>query len=117
MNSIERSLAEAAVSRAETILRDFEVTGKGTPLHWLLAKSKARAADALVALIDVDPEDARAVRNLQNDVTRFRDLVNFLRETIAEAEDANHALNAEDRDMILGQLAEAASSVNFEEGL
>jgi hypothetical protein len=117
MNSFERALAEAAVSRAETILRDFDVTGKGTPLHWVLARAKAKASDALVALVDADPEDAKAIRALQNDVTRFRDLVSFLRETIAEAEDANHALNAEDRDMILGQLAEAASSVNFEEGL
>jgi len=53
-----------------------------TPAHWILRRSKAEAAEALVQLIDVDPTDANAVRKLQNDVRRYADLVRFMSETI-----------------------------------
>jgi len=114
MTPIELKLAEAAVSRGENLLAELDCTGLGTPLHWMLRRSKAAAAEALVALIHTDPTNTEDIRCLQNEAQRYGDLLQFLRETIAEATDAHQALSMEDREEILGLLSEAAEQ---EEGM
>lgn len=49
----------------------------GIPVVLALRLARKEAAAALTALVVADPEDARGIRALQNDVNRFRDLVRW----------------------------------------
>lgn len=69
------------------------------------AREEAMAATAL--LISVDPNDITAVRQCQNDVRRYNDLVVWIREMVADARTIAEELDDDDRraleDLIYGQ--------------
>jgi len=115
MTPLDIKLAEAAVSRGDGLLREFDCTHPGTPLHWLLNRAKADAAEALISLVDADPTDIPNVRKLQNEAQRYRDLARYMAETIAEAEDAHHTLSEEDRSDLLGLMENAARAADYNE--
>jgi hypothetical protein len=72
--------------------------GTGTrPMLWLLAKAKEKAALSLQMLVNVDPNNAEAIRTLQNDVIMFEDFVEWCRELLAHAKDSEHLVNEADR--------------------
>ena len=68
------------------------------PVLYLLARARARAARAVFLLMEVDPVDADAVRDIQNEFRVYTDLVEGCREMIALGADAGRAVNEQDRD-------------------
>lgn len=92
--------AEAALAASEATLASLQST-KTTPLQWLLKQAKADSIEALIALLDVDPTDAKTIMALQNEACRFRDIVGYLQQTVAKGDEAYHALTREERDDFL----------------
>lgn len=71
---------------------------KGTePIVAILHRARSAAAIALAALANVDPEDPKTIRALQNEVQRFEDMVGWVRAMIAEGLEADRELNDADR--------------------
>ncbi len=101
------ALSSAALDRAVTLSADVEIQLKGgggrAPVLALLAKARAAAVTAIVKLAEVDPEDPKAVRALQNDIKCFDRIVEWLREIVADGFDADEELAARERE----QLADA----------
>jgi hypothetical protein len=92
--------AEEAFRVAEATLGQLQ-SKKGSPLQFLLKRAKADSIEALITLIDVDPNDAKTVMALQNEARRFRDLIGYLQQIIAKGDEAYHALTSEERDDFL----------------
>ena len=80
-----------ALARAQILSEDVEeqLTARGRdgyrPLAAVLGRARLAAAEALAAIVSVDPEvDPKEIRRLQNEVRRFEDLVCFLRQILLE---------------------------------
>ena len=77
--------------------RDF-LTAQGGPALLILVKAREEAADAMAALCIADPHDALIVMKLQNEVDRYRALVRWLAEVVADGRDAAQTISDEDRE-------------------
>lgn len=95
---------EAAVRLEHDIERDLVAKNSG-PIAWVLAKAKMQAEDAKERLVHADPEDAKAIRVLQNEVWRQIELVTWLRDAIEEGSDAWNRLESGEKDAIVGELS------------
>ena len=68
------------------------------PLVAALQLARVEAGRAVAALCDVEPEDAKQIRALQNEVQRFRDLVRFLKQIATAGIEAELTLGDADRE-------------------
>ncbi|HLN09337.1 MAG TPA: hypothetical protein VK281_10320, partial [Xanthobacteraceae bacterium] len=68
------------------------------PLVVMLHMARKEAGEAVAALCDVEPDNAAEIRNLQNQVHRFRDLIRFARRIVAAGIDAEHQVGDDERD-------------------
>ncbi|WP_213287585.1 hypothetical protein [Bradyrhizobium sp. sGM-13] len=99
----------AALRRTSRLSIDLEAQLlsklKSEPLLVVLHTAKEQAAEALAALVDVDAEDPKAIRALQNEVTRFDDMVRWLKQMLIDGPEADRELGAlqmqEARELIL----------------
>lgn len=66
----------------------------------LIKRALAEATEAFVALANVDPNDAPAIRALQNDIQRLHDMVRWLREIVDTAAEYQQQITEEDRETI-----------------
>lgn len=71
---------------------------KDLPILAILAKAREEASDAIVSLCEVDPENAKLIRTLQNTVARFKDLVTWLRAMVIEGHEADLEMSEIHRD-------------------
>lgn len=78
---------------------------------YLLARAKQEAADALLALASVQPNDVDSIRGLQNDVQRFRDLRRWLSEAVDKGRESFQALREEERDQLAAVIQDDADAV------
>jgi hypothetical protein len=91
-------------AQAVTLSRDIEeqMTARAAdgfrPLVAALQLARVEAGRAVAALCDVDPDDAKQIRALQNEVQRFRDLVRFLHRIATAGIEAELALGDRDRE-------------------
>jgi len=70
---------------AETFIR--------TPLgRFLEGKARAEEADALIALVDADPEDAKANRELRNQIHVARMFLSWINDAIEAGQQAHRQL-------------------------
>jgi hypothetical protein len=74
---------------------DFIVNPAG-PTAIILHRAKRESADALAALVTVDPEDAKEILRLQNLVNRYRDILRFVSEALNEGKEAEARLETQD---------------------
>lgn len=74
---------------------EVELTSRlrSEPLLVVLNAAKESAAEALAALVHVDPANQEDVRRLQNEVRRFDDLVKWLHELLIAGPEAERQLN------------------------
>jgi hypothetical protein len=99
----------AALRRTSRLSIDLEaqLTSKvnSEPLLVVLHTAKEQAGEALAALVDVNAEDPKAIRALQNEVTRFDDMVRWLKQMLIDGPEADRELGAlqmqEARELIL----------------
>lgn len=73
---------------------------KGGPIARLLLDLQAKAADALVALVQVNPTDWQQVARCQNEVARFVDAVVFIQGEIADGDEAYERLDRDEQDQV-----------------
>lgn len=87
--ALSRDIEEQMTARARDGFR---------PLVAALQLARVEAGQAVAALCDVDPDDAKEIRALQNQVQRFRDLVRFFKAIATAGIEAEIALSDEDRE-------------------
>jgi hypothetical protein len=73
---------------------EVELTGaKSEPLLMVVARGQERAIDALAGLATVDAEDPKAIRALQNEVVRFGNMIEWVRDMLHSGKEADKQLN------------------------
>jgi hypothetical protein len=75
------------------------------PVITALLMARDKAADALGELANVDPEDAKAIRGLQNEITIFTDLVSYFAKILSDGFDLDQEITNQDRDMMIDMLS------------
>jgi hypothetical protein len=102
------ALSRAALHRAVSLSAEIEVqlyAKEGSrPIVALLSKAQDAAAEAIVALADVDAEDPTAIRKLQNDIVCYDRILEWLKEIVAEGVDAGALLDDDSREDIAAVL-------------
>lgn len=86
-------LALEAASRLSIQIEAELRSRRSESLLVFLDDAKEAAARAMVALVDADAEDFRAVRKLQNEVRRFDDLVGWMKQRLLEGPEAENVLS------------------------
>jgi hypothetical protein len=99
---------EAALNMGAAINKDVRLN-QTSPVGALIALAKKEAALALAGLIDVDPEDHKEIRRLQNVVQRFLDMTHWVREALADARNALSTLSRQDRTEMERLLSETST--------
>lgn len=76
----------------------------GGPLTRLVAYARKGAIEAIRALLDADPTDAKEIYRLKNEVERFRELVDWVRDAQTAAEEHWQTLSEQEREEVIGLL-------------
>jgi hypothetical protein len=105
-------MAEKALGRyasianmAAGIIGDVAARGKNpAPLQYVMGKALQKAAESLIALVDADAEDPKAIRALQNDVKMFRQMIETCRESILLGMEADAKIDEETRQSLTDML-------------
>lgn len=87
------------------------------PVLSILVKARNNAAQALAALAFVDPRKTNDIRDLQNAVRRFDDLVVWFGELVRDGFEADDEITAEDREEMIDLLAQSPEGVKEAEQL
>lgn len=96
-----RRIARARLIEASADIElQLEKTAGLRPMVIVLAKARRKAVEANDMLIGVDPEDAKSIRALQNEIRRYEDLVQFTREIVLEGKAADREMAEDERDEI-----------------
>lgn len=98
--ALKRAVADSAEIEAQ-----LEATRGCRPLLTVLVKARAEAASAMCALTTADPDEAKEIRHLQNEVARFRDLMGWLAKIVAEGFDADSEISDADREELIEGIA------------
>lgn len=98
-------LAEVRIVKASA---DLEVQlsrrDDSSPTLHILRELRARAAESLAALVSVDPEDPKAIRDLQNEVKRYDEWLVWMKELIAEGKSVDDKMQEEEREELFDLL-------------
>lgn len=68
---------------------------RGGVLRVLIEEAREKAIDALQALVRADPEDAKTIRELQWQVTRYDDLCRWIKDIAEDARNKSEDITAE----------------------
>ena len=115
----ERALEILATRHLIQVSAEIEVEltaqGGARPLLAVMVKARGQAADALVALAQADTMER--VRDLQQIVARYTDLIDFTRQILLAGMDAEMAQDAIDEIRDLARLSPEALEEMAEMGL
>ena len=81
-----RRVLEDAIVRFENQFHNEAGLPSGGPILWFLACAREEAIESLALLINKDPSDIEGVRQLQNDVKRYFDLITWTSKTVHQAD-------------------------------
>jgi hypothetical protein len=84
---------------ADNYFKELELS-KGGPILHLLACSKAEAAEAMLSLVEADPESPNVIRAFQNKITLHFDLLRWVAKSINEGEQIYAQMKIEEREDI-----------------
>jgi hypothetical protein len=84
-------------------------SAKGSAIKWILAKAEADAVNAMRQLIDVSPDNPKAIMALQNEVQRNRDLTAWLNEAVNRGHEIYARLN-ESQQAFVGEFVQDGES-------
>ena len=93
----------AAVGLRDDIERAF-ISKHGGLATWLLSHARVEAAQAMRALIDIAPTDIDAIRSLQNDVQRHRDLIDWMQQAVEKGREAWEKMSRAEQEAMVGAL-------------
>jgi hypothetical protein len=97
MDPIEQLAGERLRELAEEVSRQLNNKTGSRPVLWLLAEQRKRASNAIVMMIDVDPEDANAIRKIQADIKLYDDMIMSCRKLMARGREAAFEIAEGDR--------------------
>lgn len=89
----------SAVALADKIEADF-IAKHGGLATWLLAQARKEASEALMALADVDADDTKQIRDLQNVIHRHRDLTDWMATAVETGNFEWNTLSQGDREAL-----------------
>lgn len=92
----EQRLIQLSAELEVQIARDAKPTMQ--PIVAILAIARREAFASLDKLIYIDPNDKDMVRELQHEVRRYEDLVEWIKDIIVKGREADSRLTAEERD-------------------
>lgn len=75
----------------------FDKDASRRPVLFLLKKAREQAVEAFDLLVHCDPKDEPTVRQLQNEVRRYDDLVAWCREIIVEGREMDRLIQEAER--------------------
>lgn len=96
-----RNLMRHIADAADIELQFSGASPGGRPVLRILYEAMDEAADALVGLATVDPEDPRAIRALQTRIQVFESMIGLVRKIVVEGTEANDELDAVQREELL----------------
>jgi hypothetical protein len=76
------------------------------PILEIMRRLRLRAAESLASLAFVDAEDPKAIRVLQNEVKRYDEYVEWLRDITSEGVRFGEEMDAKERDELLDILTQ-----------
>lgn len=97
-------LAKLHIIKVSMELEAEFVTKGEAPCLEILHRIQDRAAQSLMALALCDSEDPKQIRLLQNEVKRYDEFVQFMKEIIDEGRAADKELSHEEREELLDTL-------------
>jgi hypothetical protein len=104
------ALSRLALVRAEAAAADVEaqlsMSGGERPVLVMLQMAKQEAALAIAALVNVDADDPKKIRRLQNEVLRFIDLCRWIGDVLAAGSEAAQQISDEDRNELIEILSQ-----------
>lgn len=97
-DAIERLALNRAVQISAELEVQLDKNPKTQPLIAVLSLAKEQAALAMRGLVMVDPNETKQVREFQNEVRRYDDLVLWMRQLIVEGKEADRRIAEMDRE-------------------
>lgn len=92
------ALAEAQLFELALDVRVQLEKGTGTrPVLWLLAQQRTKAREAIGKIVEVDATETEAIRNFQQEIRLYGDLVSSCRDLIARGKEADALIAETDR--------------------
>lgn len=79
-----------------SVLFETELNDPHSPLSHLRSEARVSATEAMRKMITVDPNDAKAVMLLQNEVKRMRDIDRWIHDTLVAGIEASASDSSED---------------------
>lgn len=95
---------QAAVRDSAELEAQLRAKDGSSPILRLIAHARKEAAEAFLALFIVKPDDADKVRELQNEIARYDDMLNFIRKILVAGVEADQRLTGADREELLDTL-------------
>jgi hypothetical protein len=97
-DAIERLALNRAVEISAELEVQLDKNAKLQPMVVILAIAREQAAIAMRGLVMVDPNDTKQVREFQNEVRRYDDLVDWTQKLIVAGKEADRRLDQMERD-------------------
>ncbi len=114
-----RLALQRAVAMSAAVEAQLSQKRGGQPLVAVLKKARREAAGAIAALVDVDPDDTKAIRDLQTVAQRYSKLCEWLSVIVNEGKEADSLISEEEREELIAAVAgdPAAERLAIELGL
>lgn len=98
---ISRIALQRAVALSASVEAQLSQKRGGQPLVAVLVKARREAVAAMAALVDADPNDAKAVRDLQHEAQRYPKLCGWLAAIVQEGKEADSIISEEEREELI----------------
>lgn len=99
MDAIQRLAREQLYEASVEIELDLRKDIQGAkPLLWVVKAARAKAREALVALVDVDPNDSPRITSLQNEIKIYRGIIESIIEIVRKGHVAQQELEMDSAD-------------------
>lgn len=92
---------------SDAILDGFADIRKGSPIAYIMAQAAREATEAHIALSDADPSDSVAIRTLQTDIHRHRDIVRWISRALIEGKAAYDLMKHNERIEMLNEVTDS----------
>lgn len=97
-SQIQMMAMQRLITASAALEVQFDKDATRRPVLFLLKKARESAVQAMDALVFCDPSEASLVRQLQNEIRRYDDLVAWCREIISEGKEADRLLSEIERE-------------------
>lgn len=105
MDALSKLALHKACAASADIEAQLSVQSGQRPVLVMLQMAKEEAAVSIAKLVDVDPEDPKVIRELQNEVHRYLDLCRWLGNVVSAGKEAESLITNDDREEMIEVLS------------